>query len=202
MSKIPYFASFIRHRKLAQPNATEFTHEPINLFDVALKGIESGYRQCFRILPIDLLQYRALFETYKFLEVDVLSGLSVDEVIANLKPDKANYATEERRPVPGNKGLARDTAFQLLYLILHGHSQDQAEDITKLFDAVLYVASHSRTFKYRTKRVVRAAYEEQFELSTKQRARLDEWDKKDVADDGTDATTKESDRSFASDYSF
>jgi len=111
VSKIPYFASFVRLQKVTQPEATEFIHEPINLFDVALKGVEMGYRQCFRSLPTDLSQYRTLFETYKFLNVDVLSGMSINEVIANLKVGKADYDPEERRPIPGNKSLARDTAF-------------------------------------------------------------------------------------------
>jgi hypothetical protein len=45
--------------------------------------------------------------------------------------------------------------------------------------------------------VVRAAYEERFVLSTKQRARLDQWEKGDAAkraaDDDGDATTEEED---------
>jgi hypothetical protein len=45
--------------------------------------------------------------------------MSIDKIIANLKVGKADYDLEERRPIPGNKSLARDTAFQLLYLILY-----------------------------------------------------------------------------------
>lgn len=200
MSKIPYLASFVRLQKVAHPEATEFIHEPIQLFDVALKGVESGYRQCFRSLSTELSQYRTLFETYKFLNVDVLSGLSIDEVIANLKVGKADYDPEERRPVPGNKRLARDAAFQLLYLILHGQFGDEKKESMKLFNAVMFVVSHSRTFKYRTKRVIRVAYEERFRLTTKQRARLDQWEKGEAAECATDATTEEeADHYFDSD---
>ncbi|MCJ1405901.1 hypothetical protein MMC11_009132 [Xylographa trunciseda] len=203
VSKIPYLASFVQLRKVTQPEGTEFIHEPINLFDVALKGIESGYRQCFRSLPIDLSQYRTLFETYKFLNVDLLSGLSIDEVIANLKVGKADYDPEERRPIPGNKGLARDTAFQLLYLILHAQLGDATNDSMKFFNAVMFVVSHPGTFKYRTKRVIRIAYEERFRPTTKQSARLDQWEKGEAANDAIDATTEEdSDDSYSSDYSF
>jgi len=85
VSKIPYLASFVKLQKAAQPETTEFFHGPIPLFDVALKGIESGYRQCFRSLPADLSQHRILCETYKFLNVDVLNGLPFVEIIANLK---------------------------------------------------------------------------------------------------------------------
>jgi hypothetical protein len=170
---------------------------------VALKGVEMGYRQCFRSLPTDLSQYRTLFETYKFLNVDVLSGMSFNEVIANLKVGKADYDPEERRPIPGNKNLARDTAFQLLYLILHAQFEDESKDNMQLFNAVMFVVSHPGTFKYRTKRVTRVAYEERFRLTTKQKARLDQWEKGETVSNATDVTTEEEpDYFFNSDYSF
>ncbi|KAI9705149.1 MAG: hypothetical protein M1812_008293 [Candelaria pacifica] len=201
--KIPYFASFVRLQKVTQPEATEFIHELINLFDVALKGVEMGYRQCFRSLPTDLSQYRMLFETYKFLNVDVLSGMSINEVIANLKVGKSDYNPEERRPIPGNKSLARDTAFQLLYLILHTEFGDELKDSMKLFNAVMFVVSHPGTFKYRTKRVTRVVYEERFRLTTKQKARLDQWEKGETVNNATDVTTEEEPDYFSdSDYSF
>jgi hypothetical protein len=158
---------------------------------VALKGIESGYRQCFRSLPTDLSQYRTLFETYKFLNIDVLSGLSIDDVIPNLKVGKADYDPEERRSIPGNKSLARDTALQLLYLIQQADFEDEVKVSMKLFNAVMFVVSHPGTFKDRTKRVIRAAYEERFIVTTKQRARLDQWGNGETTDYGTDATTEE-----------
>ena len=191
LSKIPYLESFARLQKVTRPQATEFVHEPIDLFDVALKGVESGYRQCFRSLPTDLSEYHTLFQTYKFLNVDILSDLSIDQVIANLKVGKADYDSDERRPIPGNKALARDTAFQLLYLILHAQPGDETKDTMKLFNAVMFVVSHPGTFKYRTKQVIRAGYEERFGLTIKQRARLDQWSKGETADYATDATTEE-----------
>ena len=162
-----------------------------------------GYRQCFRSLPTDLSGYRILCETYKFLNVDVLSGMSINEVIANLKVGQADYDPEERRSIPGNKSLARDTAFQLLYLILHIQFEDESKDSVKLFNAVMFVVSHSRTFQYRTKRVTRVAYEERFRLTTKQKARLDQWEKGETVNDATDVTTEEEpDYGFGSEYSF
>jgi hypothetical protein len=174
VSKISYFASFIRLQKVTQPEITEFIHKPINLFDVALKGVKMGYRQYFRSLPTDLSQYRTLFETYKFLNVDILSGMSINKVIANLKVGKTDYDPEKRRPIPGNKSLARDTAFQLLYLILHTQFGDESKNSMKLFNIVMFVISHLGTFKYRTKRVTRVAYEERFRLTIKQKTRLDQ----------------------------
>jgi hypothetical protein len=129
--------------------------------------------------------------------------LSIDQVIANLKVGKADFDPEERRPIPGNKGLARDTAFQLLYLILYAQIGDQTKDSMKLFNAVMFVVSHPGTFKYRTKRMVRVAYEERFRLTDKQRSRLNQWEKGEAANSATDATTEEEPAYyFDSDYSF
>jgi len=47
VSKIPYLSSFVDFQATSQPQSTDFVHGPIPLFDIALKGIESGYRQCF-----------------------------------------------------------------------------------------------------------------------------------------------------------
>lgn len=129
--------------------------------------------------------------------------MSINEVIANLKVVKADYDPEERRPIPGNKSLARDTAFQLLYLILHTQFEDESKDSMKIFNAVMFVVSHPGTFKYRTKRVTRVAYEERFRLTTKQKARLDQWEKGETVNNATDVTTEEEpDYFFDSDYSF
>ena len=67
ISRIPYLSSFVNFQANARPQSTEFVHEPILLFDIALKGVESGYRQCFRSLPADLSQHHTLCDTYHFL---------------------------------------------------------------------------------------------------------------------------------------
>jgi hypothetical protein len=195
LTKIPYLASFVQSQRIAQPNATEFVHAPISLLDVALKGVDSGYRHCFRSLPISLSQYRTLFETYKLLEVDILKGLSNEQVIANLKVGKSDYDPDERRTIRGDKSLARDTALQLLYLILFAQLKDQTKDGMKLYNAVMFVVSHPGTFKYRTKRVIRLAYDERFRPTSKQIAQLDQWEKGEATNDATDATT-EDDRDY------
>jgi hypothetical protein len=56
---------------------------------------------------------------------------------------------------------------------------------------MMFIVSHPGTFKYRTKWVVRVAYEERFRLTVKQRARLDQWEKGGAAEDATDKTTEE-----------
>jgi hypothetical protein len=169
---------------------------------VALKGVESGYRQCFRSLHANLSQYRTLFEAYNFLKIDILSGLSLDEVITNLKVGKADYDPEERRPIPG-KSLASDTAFQLLCLIEQAEFEDETKASMKLFNAVMFVVSHPGTFRYRTRRAIRVAYEERSKVTIKQTARLNQWGKREASSSGTDATTEEKpDLFFDSDCSF
>lgn len=124
-----------------------------------------------------------------------------------MKSGQSDYDREERREIKGDKSKARDTAFKLLYLILRGDFKDEIRDSTKVFNAVLFLVSHSATFKWRTRSVVRAAYEERFVIPTKQTARLDEWEKKDAAklavEDAGDVTTEEeeSDGCYNSDYS-
>jgi len=206
VSKIPYLSSFVDFRANAEPQSTEFVHGSIPLFDVALKGIESGYRQCFRSLPADLSQHHTLCDTYEFLLVDVLGGQSINEIFNDLKSGQSDYDREERREIKGDKSKARDTAFKLLYLILLGDFKDETRDSAKVFNAVLYLVSHAATFKWRTRSVVRAAYEERFVISTKQRASLDRWEKTDAAklavEDAGDVTTEEegSDGYYDSDY--
>jgi hypothetical protein len=206
VSKIPYLSSFVDFQANAHPQSTEFVHGPIPLFNIALKGIESGYRQCFRSLPADLSQHRILCDTYDFLRVDVLGGQSINEIFNDLKSGQKDYDREERREIKGDKSKARDTAFKLLYLILLGDFKDETKDSAKVFNAVLYLVSHAATFKWRTRSVVRVAYEERFVISAKQKAGLDKWEKKDAAklavEDAGDVTTEEeSDCYYNSDYS-
>ena len=113
-----------------------------------------------------------------FLRVD---GQSINEIFRDLKSGQSNNDREERREIKGDKLKARDTAFKLLYLILLRDSKDEMQGSAKVFNAVLYLISHAATFKWRTRSVVRAAYEERFVISTKQTAGLDKQEKKDTA---------------------
>ncbi len=106
-------------------NQQDLFHDPIPLFEVALKGIESGYRQCFRTLHTELSKYQPLCETYEPLSVDTSSGKSVNGIFKELKSG---------REVKGKKSKARDAAFKLLYLILLWQSQHELKDSAKIFD--------------------------------------------------------------------
>ncbi|TVY33338.1 hypothetical protein LSUB1_G007096 [Lachnellula subtilissima] len=203
-------ASFTNFQVNAQPQTTEFVHGPIPLFEVALKGIESGYRQCFRSLPTDLSQHHTLCETYEFLCVDALGGQSITDIIGDLKGGKSDYEQVYGRI--GGNSKARDAAFRFLYLILLGDFGDEVKDSAKVFDAVLFVVSHPGTFRWRTRTVIRAACEERFILSVKQRAGLDKWGKgettKQTSDDDededvmTESEDGDVDEYYGSDISF
>lgn len=54
ISKIPYLSHFVSFQRNAKPGSSENVHDAIPLFDVALKGVESGYRHCLRSLPAEL----------------------------------------------------------------------------------------------------------------------------------------------------
>lgn len=168
--------------------------QTIPLFDVALKGVKLGYSHCFRSLPADISQTRTLCETYEFLCVDVLGGKPITAIIDDLKAGKTDYELEYKRyiPVKGSKSKARDMALVLVYLILLGEFTDEAKDTARIFNAVLFVVSHSGTSKWKTRKIVRAAYEDRFVVSPKQMATLDKWNKEAV-EEGDDVTTEEED---------
>ena len=101
--KISYLSSFVDFQANAQSQSTEIIHDSISVFDIALKGIESGYRQCFRSLSADLFQHRIFCDTYDFLRVDVLGGQSINEIFRDLKSGQSDYDREERREIKGDK---------------------------------------------------------------------------------------------------
>jgi hypothetical protein len=185
VSQIPYLSAFVDFQRKAQPQGTELVHGPIPLIYAALKGIQSGYRQCFRALPPDLSQYHILCETYDFLGIDVLGEQYIDEIFADLRTIK----TEDYIDDKDDKAKARDAAFKMLYLISVGEFRDEDKDSTKMFNVVLFIVSHYTTFKWKTRTVIRAAYQDRFVLTSKQIARLDEWLRGDTEDDSDEHVT-------------
>lgn len=188
MSRIPRLASLVLDNGVRSSQSTEITYGAIPLFDVALKGIESGYRQCFRSISSNINFYRTLCETYDFLYVDVCKGRTLGEIIKDLK---AAQDYDEYR----NKSKARDAAFKLVYSMLRDTFQSNEKHKNTIFNAVLFVISHPGTFKWKTRNAVRAVYESQFMPSVKQRANLDRWHKLDTSGradtDEDDVTTEE-----------
>ena len=199
VSLIPRFASLVLNSGDNPPQPMEIIHEAIPLFDVALKGIESGYRQCFRSMSGDIALYRTLCGTYDFLHVDVCKGRTLSEIIKDMK---AGQGYDE----DCDRSKARDAAFKLVYSILQDTFQCNDKHKNTIFNAALFVVSHPRTFKWRTRNAVRLVYESRFMLSAKQRANFDQWHKlgsseqPDTEED--DETTEEENLDwYDSDYS-
>lgn len=174
LAMIPYLASFVRNQRITQPHESEYVHSAIPLFDTALKGLELGFRQCFRSLPADLSQHHTLCGTYCLLGIDVLGRQSIKDIFVNLRSCKSDY--DDYGPVKGNRSTARDAAFRLLFLMLECESEENRRHGNMVYNAVLFVVSHPGTFKWRTRTVVRAAYEEQFAISLKQKITLNKWE--------------------------
>ncbi|KAH7092357.1 hypothetical protein FB567DRAFT_625376 [Paraphoma chrysanthemicola] len=201
VSGIPRFATLVPKNGDNATQSTEFVHEAIPLFDIALKGVESGYRQCFRLMSVHITAYQTLCNTYELLQVDVCKGRTLSDIIKDLK---AGQEYDEVR----DRSKARDAAFKLVYCMLQDTFRSNDKHKNAIFNAVLFVASHPGTFKRKTRNAVRATYEHMFVLSTKQRANLDKWHKLDFSEhadtDDDDHTTEEDDQywydSDCSDY--
>ncbi|KAJ5111460.1 hypothetical protein N7532_001995 [Penicillium argentinense] len=185
---IPYLSSFVRFQRLAQPQNTDFIHRDIPLFDIALKGLESGYRQCFRCLRGNIPRYHTLCETYHFLGIDVPAGKTIENIFVDLRACKTVYELgyKSYRGVRGDKSRARDAAFRLLFLIIRGEFGDERNEHAKVYNAVLFIVSHPGTFKKSTRIAVRSVFEERFVISMKQRSQLDRWRKRDTTNSSGD----------------
>ena len=157
--KISYLLSFIDFQANTQPQSTELVHNPIPLFNIALKGIESDYCQCFCSLPADLSQHCILCDMYDFLHIDVFDEQFINEIFCDLKSDQSDYDCKKRWEIKNDKLKMCDTAFKLLCLILLRNFKNEMQNNAKVFNAVLYIVSHVVTFKWRMRSVVQAVYE-------------------------------------------
>jgi hypothetical protein len=124
-------------------------HGDIPFFDIINYSVQNGFRHVFRRMPHQLVDYHVLCETLDFLGVDVAQQQKLKDVVKELKTGYDDYDREERRVIKGSKGATRDAAFRLLYLFLVGAFQSDVRDGNIAYNAVLYIVSHRRIFKYR-----------------------------------------------------
>ena len=194
--QIPYFNSYANFQKAN--GDLKLAHDDIPFFEAALAGIEKGYRHCFRKVPAEIDACRGVCETLDFLGVDVLKQKSLKETIKDLKEGQGSYDVDYKRAfyVKGNKTIARDAAFCLVYQILLGEFENEHRDSVQVFNAVNFVVSHPATFKFAARKMIRAAFEERFVASAKQIAELEKWQIRKPNEDGSeeeeDVTTEES----------
>ncbi|SPO01833.1 uncharacterized protein DNG_04506 [Cephalotrichum gorgonifer] len=135
-------------------------------FDIIEYSLAKGYRHFFRRMPLSLRDYRVLYESLERLGVDVLGQQNISNVMADFRTGANNYDHYERRRIPGQKSVARDAA---------NDPNSRIGDKNKAYNATLFVVSHSAIFRYKTRKIVREAFDESFDISAKQRASLDKW---------------------------
>lgn len=165
-------------------------------------AMRNGFRQFFRRMPTDLSDYRALCGTLKLLPIDVLAGRNLRAIMDDMRKGKSDWDLDYRCEIKGLKSLGRDSAFRLVYLLLADEGEAGAVDQNPAYNAALFVVSHPRIFKYRTRKMVREAFEDRFNVSYKQRQNLDKWAVGPQEVGGSDVTTEEDDFDFDSDFDY
>lgn len=163
------------------PDGTPFS-------DLIECSMRKGLRQFFGRMPTQLYDCRTLCKSLKCLPIDVLGGRNLQGIMGDMRSGKSEWDPDERRNIEGLKSLARDSAFRLLYLFLV--DEGEARDQNSAYNATLFVVSHRRIFKYRTRKMVREAFEDRFNVSYKQRQNLNKWAIEEQ-EEGSDVTTED-----------
>ncbi|ENH63414.1 hypothetical protein FOC1_g10000490 [Fusarium oxysporum f. sp. cubense race 1] len=168
--------------------------------EVISYGVDKGFRQFFRRMPMQLSQYHLLCDTLDSLAIDVTDGRTIRDIMYDMRKGKDEWDPEERREIRGLKDIARDSAFRLLYVLM----QSNVVDTNMAYNAALFVVSHRRIFRSRTRKMVREALEENCPVSAKQRAGLNKWPVEESSSTRSeeDVTTEPEDIFFDSDSSF
>lgn len=175
------------------------TRKDTPLSDVISYGLDHGFRHFFRRLPTQLSEYYTLCKALDSLAIDVLEGRQIRNILDDMKKGKSDWDPEERREISGCKSLARDSAFRLVYIFLHSAVRDS----NSAYNATLFVISHYRIFRYRTRKVVLEAFMERFQASEKQQKSLNKWPVKEPGCfEEEDATTEDEYICYDSDFSF
>lgn len=202
---MPYFASFLRFRRSSGQEVAQLpTHDEIPFFDIINEGMKNGFRQFFRRMPTQINDYRILCETLEFLCIDILSGRNMRDIIHDFRRGKSDWDPRERIDTGGLRSLARDSAFRLLYQFLLGKFESEIKDSNMAYNATLFVVSHRRIFKYKTRKMVRDGFEERFQVSGKQLQGLNKWAIDPSSPGGIeeeDMSTEPEDTVFDSDWS-
>ncbi|KAI1464224.1 uncharacterized protein F4812DRAFT_216360 [Daldinia caldariorum] len=191
-NKFPYFKAFLNFQEKSGQNTTSIPkHGDIPFFDVINYGVSHGFRHFFRRMPVRLSDYHTLCETLEFLAIDVLAGQKLGDIMKDLRKCKSDYDYCDGNELKGDKSLARDAAFRLLYIFLLGEFESEVRDRVMAYNTALFVVSHTGTFKPKTRKMVREAFEERFLVTEKQKNNLNQWPISTLS--GDDDTTTEED---------
>jgi len=150
-------------------------HADTPFFEVINYSVVNGYRHFFRRMPLSLSQYHVLHDSLELLGIDVLQNQTISNIMHDFRAAKDDYDSGERRQIRGPKSVARDAAFRLIYMFLHGELDPTVGDKNQAFNATLFVLSHWSIFRYKTRKIVKAAFDERFDVSAKQAAAFAKW---------------------------
>ena len=125
----------------------------------------------------------------------------MQDIVKDMKVGRNDWDPDERREIKGLRSVARDAAFRLLYFFILGELElgSDIRDSNVAYNAVLFTVSHPRIFKCRTRKILREAFEDGFEVSEKQRKGLNKWPISEQESD-KDVTT-EDELEYDSDWS-
>ncbi|EHK48442.1 hypothetical protein TRIATDRAFT_290144 [Trichoderma atroviride IMI 206040] len=181
------------------------THDTMPFSDIVDHAVQDGLRQVFRRMSTSLSDYQSLCETLKSRGIDVLAGRNLRDIMKDLRKGKDDWDPDERREIKGFKSLARDSAFRLFYIFILDLRESGASDQNMAYNATTFVISHRRIFKYKTRKMVRQAFEMRYSISYNQRKGLDKWPidnpSRGNEEEEEDVTTEEEDI-YSSDWSF
>jgi hypothetical protein len=130
----------------------------------------------------------------------VVDGQSFNEVLSELKACRIDHELERKRyiVIKGDTTKTQDAALKVMFSVscCRVNFEIRSRNAMKAFNRVLFVVSHSGTFSWRNRTVVRMAYEDRFVVTEKQTNGLDKWmekgEKKENGEEG-DTTTEEED---------
>ncbi|KAK1236909.1 hypothetical protein MKX08_007857 [Trichoderma sp. CBMAI-0020] len=180
------------------------THASMPFSDIVDYAVQDGLRQIFRRMSTSLSDYQSLCETLKSRGIDVLAGRNLRDIMKDLRKGKDDWDPDEEREIKGFKSLARDSAFRLFYIFILDLRELGAGDQNMAYNATTFVISHRRIFKYKTRKMVRQAFEMRYSISYNQRKGLDKWPIDNPSrgnSEEEDVTTEEEDV-YSSDWSF
>ncbi|KAF8532873.1 hypothetical protein BDD12DRAFT_810641 [Trichophaea hybrida] len=140
----------------------------IEHFDVAFRCVCEGFHIAFETFRSDLTNYPGLCTTLKLLEVDVLGGIALPEIIEHSR--KFGFDDDEEKIICTN--LAEDWVFKFLYM--HHLGLLLSKDRQRIFNAVTYIIEHRYLYNHYTRSVIRETYK-MMNPTKNQLGRINKW---------------------------
>ncbi|KAJ5097166.1 hypothetical protein N7456_007887 [Penicillium angulare] len=177
IQRIPYFASLIRFHESSRSSIPPHVHIPY--LPIITNSIKNGLHTLFENMPSKLKDYRILCETLNFLCVDVAHNRTLQDISHDFQSKKVSRKNKARKNHK-HELIARDSAFQLLYLFLQGefNSDSEINNSDTAYNSTMFIVSHPGLFCAQTRKMVRLAYEDRFYVTVNQLHALNNWDRK------------------------